>query len=94
MITLAFINLLISFIDFLLTHLLNPIYSTLMDLGSLIPSLQVPAIIYSTFSLCFYFLPMGTIFTLITITCVLVGTAIILSLVHVVLDTIKRIPFL
>lgn len=94
MLTLALINLIISFIDFLLTHLFNPIYSTLMNLGTLIPSLQVPAIIYSTFSLCFYFLPMGTIFTLITITCVLVGTATILSFVHVVLDTIKKIPLL
>ena len=94
MITLALFNLFISFIDYLLTHLLNPIYSSLMNLGTLIPSLQVPAVIYSTFSLCFYFLPMGTIFTLITITCVLVGTATILSLVHIVLDTIKKVPFL
>ena len=50
MITLSILQLFINFIDYLLTSLLNPIYTTLMNLGTLIPALQVPATIHSNLS--------------------------------------------
>lgn len=94
MITFFIVSQIINLIDYLFSHALNPIYSTLMNLGTQFSALQVPAIIYDVFSLCFYFLPMTTIFTLLAITCVLVGTACILSIVSAVMSFIKKIPFL
>lgn len=94
MLTLALLQLVINFFDFLLTHLLNPIYSTLMNWGSTIPALQVPAIIYSTFSICFYFLPMSTIFVLLGITLNLVGIAFIFAIISGITKLIKRVPLL
>ena len=65
-----------------------------MNWGSTIPALQVPAIIYSTFSICIYFLPMSTVFVLLGITLNLVGIAAIFAIISGITKLIKRVPLL
>lgn len=94
MITLLLINLITQFFDYLFTHALNPIYVFLMDVGTSIQALQVPAIIYQIISISSYFLPYGTILVLFTITIGLVVIGILLAFIDVITGFIKRIPFL
>lgn len=91
MITLAVLNFFIARIDYLLTHALYPLYVHLSDLGTSIASLQVPASIYSILSLTFYFLPMGTIFTLFTITIGIVIMLCLMGFLYVFIDLLKLI---
>lgn len=93
MITLHVLQWVINYADTILTHLFNPLYVMLTNLGTAISGLQVPAIIYSTFSLVIYFLPMSTIIALFNITLGLVAIAIILSLAKILYDLIELLPF-
>lgn len=92
MITLHVLQWVINMCDTILTHLFNPLYVLFTNLGTAISGLQVPAIIYSTFSLVIYFLPMSTIIVLFNITLGLVAIAIILSLAKIVYDLIELLP--
>lgn len=92
MITLHVLQWVINIADTILTHLFNPLYVMLTNLGTSISGLQVPAIIYSTFSLVIYFLPMSTIILLFNITLGLVAIAIILSLAKILYDLIELLP--
>lgn len=94
MITLTVLNYIISAFDYLLTHILNPFYVKIADFGTLIGALQVPAAVYNILSLTIYFLPMGTIVVLFTVTVSLLLILVIYAFVYAVLDIIKHIPFL
>ena len=94
MITLHLIQGIVNILDFCFTHALNPLYVLLMDAGTYIHALQVPATIYQIISISMYFLPYGTILLLLQITIALVIIAGILSLIEVILSFIKKIPFL
>lgn len=94
MITLAVLNYVINIFDYLLSTLFNPFYIFISNLGTQIQALQVPATLYAILSLTIYFLPMGTIGVLFTITLSLLAIMIIYSFVYSVLDIIKHVPFL
>lgn len=94
MITLHLIQLVVNIVDYLFTHALNPIYVLLMDAGTYISGLQVPAILYEVISISMYFVPYGTILLLFQITIGLVGIAIILSFINVLMSFVKKLPFL
>lgn len=91
MITLAIFNFIIARLDYLLTHALYPLYVHVSDLGTSISALQVPASVYSVLSLTFYFLPMGTIFTLFTITIGLVVILCLSAFIFVFIDIVKLV---
>lgn len=93
MITLAILNYCISIIDYLLTHAFYDVYVYLSNLGTSIQALQVPATIYSIFSLVCYFLPIGTIGVLFFITMTLVIIAGFLGLIYALLNFAKQLPF-
>lgn len=94
MIVMHVAQLVINIVHALFNGVLNPFYTFLMNLGTTISALQVPAIIYSTLSFCAYFLPMSTISYLFGITFILVIISILVSFVYTVLHFVKQLPLL
>lgn len=82
MITLAILNAILTFFDWLTSHVFSGFGNYLASIGSNLSILTVPSTIYDFISLVKYFLPMGTILVMFSITVALISIGLVLSFLH------------
>lgn len=82
MITLAFINFMISLGSQLFNLFTSPVHDVVANLATNITGLQVPLIFYDVINMAVLFLPVGTIFVLFSITTALICISTVLGFAH------------
>lgn len=85
MVTIAILNWFLDLTNNIFLTLFNPIHDFIQQLSTKIIALSIPSTIYDIFAVGTYFLPMGTVLTLLSITAMLISISIVLSFIRFIL---------
>lgn len=82
MITIALIDFFLDVGSRFITNYFSGWFSTLADLGTYISAFYFPQTLLDTLSLVAYFLPLGTILTLLAFVIIIIQIKLVVSLIH------------
>lgn len=85
MVTIAILNWFLDLSNHVFLNLFAPIHDFIGQLGSKIIALEIPVTLYDIIAVGTFFLPMGTILTLMSITGMLISISIIISFIRFIL---------
>lgn len=85
MVTIAILNWFLDLTNHVFLALFAPIHDFIQQLGTKILALHIPVTLYDIIALGTYFLPMGTIIALLSITGMLISISIVLSFVRFII---------